>query len=127
MLSVADDIADALRTLREETGVAAVYWRGDTQIALGNVSRGRWVFRFEDEYHTTKRIETRDFLVAAEELVIGGVPVEPVIGDRIQETVAGDRITYEVVSVNNEPCFRWSDPGRTQLRIHSLRIKTEDV
>lgn len=122
MSTFADEIADALADVRAETGISATYLRGATEIDLTEVGRGTKVFRFTDEYQTTKRTETSDFFIEASQL-----DLEPTIGDRIQETVGDQLYTYELVSINNEPCFRWSDPGHTQLRIHTLKVNTEDA
>lgn len=125
MSTFSEEIADALADLRSETGVSATYRRGDSEIPLTKVGRGTKTFRFVDERGTAKRIETSDFLIETAQLVLGGSVIEPRIGDRITETVAGQLVTYQVVSINKEPCFRWSDPDRTQMRIHTQKNKTE--
>jgi hypothetical protein len=72
-----------------------------------------------------ERIESRDFLILAEDLVLDGTVVLPVRGDRIRETQGGKVYVYEVVAPGNEPCWRYSDPFRKTLRIHTKHIATE--
>ena len=59
------------------------------------------------------RIETRDFIVPRELL-----PSEPQVGDEV-DFLGG---TYEVLSPNGEPAWRWSDPFRTAYRIHTKHV-----
>lgn len=123
----AAEIADALADARSETGITATYLRGTTEIALTEVVRGTKVFRFHDEHGSAKHIETSDFLIETAQLAISGSPIEPRIGDKIQETVGDQVFTYQVASINNEPCFTSRDPGKTQIRIHTQKNKTEQA
>lgn len=122
-----EEIAEGLSELREtHEGYAVTYLRGATEISLTNVIQGQWVFRFQDDNGTTKRLETQDFLIQSSQLAIAGSKIEPVIGDRL-EIDDGDNVrTYEVVSPNNEGAFRYSDHARSQIRVHSLLTGTED-
>ena len=74
---------------------------------------GRTVFRSPDESGMWTRIETRDFIVPRELL-----PSEPQVGDEV-DFLGG---TYEVLSPNGEPAWRWSDPFRTAYRIHTKHV-----
>ena len=46
-------------------------------------------------------------------------------GDRIEETESGKKFTYEVMPLGTEPHWRYSDPHRKTLRIHTKHISTE--
>ena len=74
---------------------------------------GRTLFRAENEYGVTIRVESRDFLVSVNQM-----PREPQRGDRI--TYAG-RI-YEVLAPNGEPVWRWSGSQHVTRRIHTKEI-----
>ena len=74
---------------------------------------GRTLFRSENEYGVTIRVESRDFLVSIDQM-----PRDPQRGDRI--THAG-RI-YEVLAPNGEPVWRWSGPQHVTRRIHTKEI-----
>ena len=76
-------------------------------------SVGRTLFRAENEYGVTIRVESWDFLVSAEKL-----PDEPQSGDRI---VHAGRV-YEVLAPNGEPVWRWSGSQHVTRRIHTKEI-----
>ena len=71
---------------------------------------GRSVFRSTDVDGIWTRIETRDFIVGK-----GQIGFEPQVGDEIE--FLGN--TYEVLSPNGEPAWRWSDAFHTAYRIHA--------
>ena len=78
-----------------------------------NATLGRTLFRAENEYGVTVRIESRDFLIRASFL-----PREPQRGDRI--IYAGRE--FEVLAPNSEPVWRWSGPQHITRRIHTKEI-----
>ncbi len=86
---------------------------------------GRTVFEQADDYGVVHRTESREFLVLATDLVLGGKVALPQAGDRIRE-IAGDQIfIYEVMAPGGEPPFRYSDPYRKTLRIHTKHVDME--
>jgi len=64
-------------------------------------------------------VRTVDFLLTAEDLLLGGEAVEPEPGDRI----AWRDDTYEVLPPGNERCFRFTDPHETTIRVHTKRVE----
>lgn len=106
-----------------------VYQRGAESVELA-ATVGRTVFEQADEYGIVQRTESRDFLVRTSDLVIGGAAVLPRPGDRIRETAGGQSFVYEVLSQNQRgerPPWRYSDPQRRTLRIHTKLVATEGV
>ena len=91
----------------------AVYRRLGGEALSVKAVVGRTVFRSTDESGMWTRIETRDFIVPRELL-----PSEPQVGDEV-DFLGG---TYEVLSPNGEPAWRWSDPFRTAYRIHTKHV-----
>lgn len=65
----------------------------------------------------------RDYLIPADALVYGGSAFLPARGDRITETIGGSAVTFEVMSLPGEPEWRYSDPGRTLLRVHVKEVQ----
>lgn len=63
--------------------------------------------------------EAKDFLMRVEDLILGGVLVEPAIGDKI--AVGG--VTYDVMPMLGYPHFRYSDPNRATFRIHTKEVE----
>jgi len=97
------------RRLRE-LSVPAVYVRRNGEQIPVNVTPGRTVFRAEDQYGVTVRIESRDFLIAASEL-----SNEPEQGD----SIIYNGFRYEVLAPNGEPVWRWSGTCHWTRRIHT--------
>ena len=99
------------------------YCRGQAEaVVLATV--GRTTFEVEDSTGVAERFESRDFIITAADLVLGGEVVTPERGDRIEETAGNQTLVYEVVGPGQEPCWRWSDPYRLALRIHTKQVGT---
>lgn len=61
----------------------------------------------------------RDYLIAASDLTFG----EPVIGDRITETINGVSETYEVKTPGDgRKAWEWHDRDHTTYRVHTLKV-----
>jgi len=102
------------------------YLRGNDSVNVA-ATIGRTVFEQTDEYGVLHRIESRDFLVRADALVIAGASVLPQAGDRIRETVGSQIFTYEVMAPGGEPPWRYSDAYRNTLRIHTKLVRREII
>ena len=88
---------------------------------------GKTVFRVDLPYGLHERTEARDYLVLAADLILDNEVVLPMAGDRIQE-VQGDRVyIYGVMAPGEEPPWRYSDPYRQTLRIHTKLVSTEGI
>ena len=104
-----------------------VYQRGSDTVELP-ATIGETVFQIDDGGGALLRIESRDYLILAVDLVLGGPPatsIQPRRGDRIRETVGTQVFVYEVVGPGDEPCWRWSDSYRQTLRVHTKQVDTE--
>lgn len=100
------------------------YQRGAESVEV-SASIGRTVFEQADEYGAVVRHEARDFLILAVDLVLGGQAVLPERGDRIRETQGSRIFVYEVMAPGKEPAWRYSDPYRKTLRIHTKQVDSE--
>jgi len=60
--------------------------------------------------------------VRAIDLILSGAQTEPQVGDRIKEPSGTTALLYEVMAQGSEPPFRFSDPERLTLRIHTKFI-----
>lgn len=101
-----------------------VYARGSDSVELA-ATVGRTVFEQADEFGIVHRTESRDFLVLTMDLVLAGVQTLPKAGDRIRESAGEQTFVYEVMAPGTEPPFRYSDPYRKTLRIHTKQVATE--
>jgi len=103
---------------------SVVYQRGtDTIEVLATI--GSTVFQIDDGAGGVLRIEARDYLISAADLVLAGNPVVPQRGDQIRETQGRQVFVYEVIRPGDEPCWRWSDAYRQTLRIHTKQVDLE--
>lgn len=127
MADVLDNALSWLETQRTRHRTRLVtYTRGEASAEVA-ATIGKTVFRIDDQYGASIRSESRDYLILAAHLVLDGQVILPQRGDQIRES-AGDQVwVYEVLGPGDEPCFRYSDPGRLTLRIHTQQIEQEAV
>ena len=102
---------EALRAIQMANVASEVVYRrlGGEALSIKAVV-GRTVFRSSDESGIWTRIEMRDFIVGK-----ALIDFEPQVGDEIEFLGC----TYEVLSPNGEPAWRWSDAFHTAYRIHA--------
>ena len=103
---------------------SVTYQRGVDSVSV-QATIGRTVFEVDNGHGVLERIESRDFLILVADLVLVGWAVLPTRGDRIRETQGAVTYVYEVMAPGKEPEWRWSDPYRKTLRIHTKQIDTE--
>ncbi len=115
------DGLDWLDRQRERFLARTIRYRRGALEAVLLATIGRTVFRLDVGMGVTERIEARDYLISASSFAFG----VPVRGDRISEEDEGKRHTYEVLAPGGEPPWRWSDPHRRCLRIHTKYLTTE--
>lgn len=101
-----------------------VYQRVTASVEV-NASVGKTVFEVDNGFGILERIEARDYLIAANELILNGNAALPKRGDHIRETQEATIFVYEVLAPGKEPEWRYSDPYRQTLRIHTKFIGTE--
>ena len=100
------------------------YARGSSTVEV-QATIGRTEFEQTDEYGIVHKVESRDYLIRTADLVLDGQPTLPKRGDQIRESDGTTTFVYEVLSPGDEPVFRYSDPYRKALRIHTKHIATE--
>jgi hypothetical protein len=86
---------------------------------------GQTVFAVDNGEGAALQVESRDYLIRAAHLVLGGGPVLPRRGDQIHELQDGVIFIYEVMAPGDEPVWRYSDPYRKTLRIHTKQVDKE--
>lgn len=111
--------------LKAHASRPVVYRRGTDEVTVA-ATIGRTLLKLDDGYGGVRMEWTdRDFLIAAEDLILGGSPTLPQRGDQIRETQDGKTLVYGVLAPGKEPEWRWSDPYRKVLRIHTKQIGEE--
>ena len=108
------------------------YQRGTVGTGIASVevdaTIGQTTFETESETGALVKVQSRDFLILAADLVLGDVQTLPMQGDVIRETAtdgSGKVHLYEVMAPNGAPHYRYSAPVRTALRIHTKHIGEE--
>ena len=89
------------------------YRRGDESHEV-TAGVGRTEYEVEDEYGLRVGAEVTDFLVPADAFPFE----EPEAGDEI----VADGVIYEVMDLAGQGHWRWSDPYRTTMRIHTKEM-----
>jgi hypothetical protein len=110
--------------LRDHASETVTYARGYDSVDVPAVF-GRKLLRIADETGIRVEWTDMDFLIAADDLVIGGERIEPQRGDIIYAVDPYDSIAFEVMPYGDEPAWRWADPHKSMLRIHAKHIDTE--
>ena len=116
-------LADQLKT---HASTEVVYQRGANQVAV-QATIGKTEFEVDDGAGIIQRVQSRDYLIQAADLQLGGLVTLPQAGDRIRERVGEKTFVYEVLAPGNEPPYRYSDPFRKLLRIHTKHVGTENT
>ncbi|MBN2584998.1 MAG: hypothetical protein JXL80_18195 [Planctomycetes bacterium] len=117
--------AGAQAALRQSHGETVVYRRGETTVEV-RALEGRSGFEAADQNGAVVYVESRDWLIAAADLVLGEAVVEPQAGDTITVTRPdGKQHVYEVMPVGSESHFRISDNDGATLRIHTKEVAVE--
>ncbi|MBA3707366.1 MAG: hypothetical protein H0W83_00935 [Planctomycetes bacterium] len=124
---MSDLLGDGLAWLeRQRTAFltkSVTYRRGPREVAV-RATVSRTVFEAVIAGGVVERVESRDFLIAAAELGDLGLPQR---GDLVVETGDGRAHHHEVLAPGREPHWRWSDPHRRVLRIHTKHLRTETI
>ena len=107
--------------LEEHASREVTYRRGAASVVV-NATVGSSLLKVASgQYGEVQMVRTdRDYLIAAEDLVLSGGVVEPADGDQIHDATDGRK--YEVLAPRGEPSWRYSDNRRTMLRIHTKDV-----
>ncbi|WP_428937773.1 hypothetical protein [Fontivita pretiosa] len=97
------------------------YQRGEQSVSVA-ATIGKTLFELDDGGGAVLRVESRDYLIFAADLVLEDDPILPQRGDQIVETQDARSFIYEVTGPGDEPCWRYSDPYRRTLRIHTKQV-----
>lgn len=120
-MDVASLITSAVKTARAAVGSSATYHSGSESVAL-TVALGHSDFEITDEFGRLSSWRSRDFILLAAELVIGGERIEPQRGHYILLAAGGQVERYTVQHPDpKQPPWRYMDPTNTALRVHTTR------
>ena len=117
--------SDWLEGMRAEHATRSVtYHRGGDSVQV-QATVGKTIFEIDNGYGILEKVESRDYLILTADLVINAQEILPQRGDQVKETVGNKTYTYEVMAPGKEPHYRFSDPYRKTLRIHTKQVDVE--
>jgi len=102
-----------------------VIYRRDALSAEVRATIGRSLYDQDNGEGIVTRSQVRDYLIDTSELLNSVIGTLPRRGDQIIETENNCQVTFEVMSLGGEPPWRYSDPFRLKLRIHTRQIDTQ--
>lgn len=70
------------------------------------------------------RRQVRDFLIRTTALTSSAISSLPQPGDRIIEQQGSEMLVFEVAGYGGDPAWRYSDPFRQLLRIHTKQVNS---
>ena len=118
MTSMQNAIAAATASMKTFAGLSVEYRRGSSS-TVRTAGLSRLEYDVTDSYGVTETVSSDDFLIDPGDLRVGADEVLPIAGDCIVIIDGGYERTFEVMSRDGLPCYVWSDPHRTRLRVHT--------
>jgi hypothetical protein len=114
-------LAGALASVRAAAGISIVYSDGAHPVTI-NAGVGQTLFEIADGEVIVETWTSRAFLMARADLVLNNVAVLPAKGHTIVATINGVSKTFAVLAPQGKQVYEFSDPGQTQLRVHTKEI-----
>ena len=114
-------LSDKLTTHASRT---VVYRRAELGVEL-IATIGKSDYQQDDGEGIVTRSQVRDFLIDTRSLLLSIIGSLPRRGDHIVELDGDKTFIFEVMSLGGEPPWRYSDPFRLKLRIHTKQIETQ--
>ncbi|MGV3483365.1 MAG: hypothetical protein ACO1RT_02975 [Planctomycetaceae bacterium] len=101
-----------------------VYRRGELGAQL-LATIGRSTYQQDDGQGIVTRSQVRDFLIDTHTLLTSIIGTLPRRGDQIVEIENDKTFIFEVMALGGDPPWRYSDPFRLKLRIHTKQIDSQ--
>jgi len=114
-------LADQLTT---HASRSVVYRRGELGAELV-ATVGKSHYQQDDGNGVITRSQVRDFLIDTQSLLLSIIGTLPRRGDKIVEIDGDQTFVFEVMALGGDPPWRYSDPFRLKLRIHTKQIDTQ--
>lgn len=102
--------------LKTAAGTTVVYVRGQNAVEVV-ATIGNSAFEAANQSGVVERWESRDFLIATDDLPFG----DPLHGDKIVETINDIAVTYAVSTPRGVPPWHYADGFRLVVRVHTTQ------
>ncbi len=109
--------------LTKQASRPIVYQREDVTAEL-TATIGVSRYEQDDGKGIVTRAQVRDYLIDTQSLIQSPIGTLPRRGDRITEQDGNTTYVFEIMSIGGEPPWRYSDPFRVKLRIHTKQVET---
>jgi hypothetical protein len=109
--------------LTEHASRQVIYRRADLGATL-QATIGKSMYDQDDGEGIVTRSQVRDFLIDTQSLLLSVIGSLPRRGDTIVETDGDTTFIFEVMALGGDPPWRYSDPFRLKLRIHTKQIES---
>ena len=110
--------------LTKHASRTVVYRRGELGVELV-ATIGRSMYDQDDGEGIITRSQVRDFLIDTNLLLFSIIGSLPRRGDQVIEIDGDKTFIFEVMSLGGDPPWRYSDPFRLKLRIHTKQIDSQ--
>lgn len=100
-----------------------VYQRDEISVEL-TATIGVSRYEQDDGEGVVTRAQVRDYLIDTRSLVQSAIGTLPRRGDRIIEVDGDTTFVFEAMSIGSDPPWRYSDPFRVKVRIHTKQVET---
>ncbi len=100
-----------------------VYQRDEISVEL-TATIGMSRYEQDDGEGVITRAQVRDYLIDTRSLIQSAIGTLPRRGDRILEQDGDTTFVFETMSIGSDPPWRYSDPFRVKLRIHTKQVET---
>jgi hypothetical protein len=101
--------------LADSAASLCTYHRGNSYAQV-RATVGSSTFEAQSQSGVIETWQSRDFIIKTSSLPFG----EPARHDTVVETIDGVDLTYEVTSPSGMPVFRYADPYRNCVRVHTI-------
>ncbi|TWU40171.1 hypothetical protein Q31b_35160 [Novipirellula aureliae] len=109
--------------LTKHASRSVVYRRDELGVEL-SATIAKSEYEQDDGDGVITRAQVRDFLIDTDTLLLSIIGSLPRRGDCIVEVDGDTTFIFELMSIGNEPPWRYSDPFRVKLRIHTKLVDT---
>jgi hypothetical protein len=107
--------------LKDHAGTSITYQRGVSTVTI-TATATLHEYEVVDQEGFSTTVLSRDYLVHAADLVLGGAEIAPRSGDLIAETIGGVACTFEVMPLGMKKEYEPVDRDGLLLRIHTKKV-----
>lgn len=121
---LADGLASLTADLKEFASETVTYRRGVNSVSVQAMIGSRLLRTTNNAGQTKTERTDLTLWIKAADLIISSSVVTPLAHDYVDLTIGGVIERFEVLPIGSEPAWRYSDPHKTQLEIHTKRRGT---